>query len=264
MRYGVLMKLQQNRQGFTIIEGLIIIAVVGLVIAAGLFVRGKMNNKDTMQIGEQKVVANEPDLVIYNFGLASLYAVDITTQATRDFTKSGHKGFYVFGDPLPGTPVRHNPNYEFASVKEGIKLVSAIDGIVGFIKEQADTNDAEVMLMPQDNSNWVISYDHVTNLQVKKGDRVKVGDELGTPAVQGNGLRRFEFQINKNDGSQDGVHICPSTLLASAVKDKVLGELRTMQDKWESLSDLELYDTTKQSPIGCLQTEMTPAYAEGR
>ncbi len=113
-------------------------------------------------------------------------------------------------------------------------------------------------------SNWIIGYDHVTDLKVQKGDKVKVGDVIGAPARQNNGLLRFEFQVNKNKNGQDGIHVCPSTLLAPAVKEAQLKQLRDMQDSWEKTTGLELYDTTKQEPTGCLMKDMTPAYAQGQ
>ena len=257
----------RSSRGFSVIEALIILIVIGGLIAAGLFV-GKKKDQGTSGNGQQNQrqsgKKDDGPLVIHNFGLKSLDSVDVTTKATRDFTASGHKGFYIFGDILPGTPVRHNPNFEFASMKEGTQIISAIDGVVGFVKQQSESSDFEVFLMPSENSDWIIGYDHLTDLKVKKGDTVKVGDVLGVPARQNNGLLRFEFQINKNKNGQDGMHICPSTLLASDVREKTLNDLQNMQDSWETVSGLELYNPAAQKPIGCTQTEMTPAFANGQ
>lgn len=260
-----------NENGFALLEILIILIVI-VIIAGAVFVflQKKNNNqaKSNNQTGQtrQNQVANKDEsaLVIHNFGIASFDSVNLTTDATRDFTKSGHKGFYIFGDELPGTPVRHNPNFEFASMKEGTEIISAIDGVVGFIKEQKETNDYEVFLMPRENSNWIIGYDHLTDLKVQKGDKVKIAQKIGSPARQGNGLLRFEFQINKNDNGKDGMHICPSTLLDPSVKDQQLSQLKDIQDKWESISGLELYNPAKQDPVGCILKEMTPTYAQGQ
>ncbi len=269
-----------KESGFALTAVIAVVAAIALVVAAAVLVMQKQNN-DPANAGKsgssyskanvgnndtnipKNVNQAEPDLRIYNFGLASLSDVGITTNATRDFTKSGHKGLYIFGDILPGTPVRHNPNLEFASLKEGTKLVSAIDGVVGFIKEQPDSSDFEVFLMPNEQSDWIIGYDHVSDVTVKKGDKVKVGDVLGVPTRQGNGLLRFEFQINRNQKGQEDMHICPTTLLDPSVKDSLVKQLKDTQDSWENTTGLELYDTTKQDPIGCTQKEMTPAFAQG-
>ena len=257
--------MRKNQNG--IAHVILIILIVVVVAGVGLFVKSRTSKQDVRpnsNSSNSNQKKDEPDLVIQNFGLASLSSVDVTNNATRDFTKSGHKGFYIFGDVLPGNPVRHNPNFEFASMKEGTKLISAIDGVVGFVKKQDESNDYEVFLMTSEQSNWIIGYDHVTDLKVQKGDKVKVGDVLGSPSRQNNGLLRFEFQVNKNQNGQDGIHVCPSTLLAPAVKDAQLQQLRAMQDSWEKTTGLELYDTTKQEPVGCLMKDMTPAYAQGQ
>ncbi len=265
-------KLQQtlkNQKGFSVVEVIIVLLLVGAVVFAGLFIKSKQdNNKNDVTANggnnqQTKSGDNEADLVIQNLGITNLDSVDINTQATREFKESGHKGFYVFGDILPGTPVRHNPNFEFASVKENTKIIAAIDGIVGFIKEQPDSNDAEVFLMTNEQSNWIIGYDHLVDLQVKKGDAVKVGQVLGSPARQNNGLLRFEFQVNKNKNGQDDTHICPTALLDNEVKASWEKQLVDMQNEWESASGLELYDTSKQDPAGCLMKDMTPAFAQG-
>jgi|GEM_PF-3006238 len=241
----------------------LVAVVICVLIVIGVLVVTYATRLRDVSTDDTPHSSHEADMVIYNFGVPNLDAIDVTQQATRDYSASGHKGFYIFGDVLLGEPVRHNPNFEFASVKEGVQLVAAIDGIVGFVREQPDSGDYEVFLMPNEQSDWIIGYDHVVDVQVKKGDRVKVGDKLGSPARQNNGLLRYEFQVNKNDGSKDGIHMCPSTLLAPSVRDATLRELGDMQATWEGVSGLELYDTGKQKPIGCLMHHMTPAYAQG-
>lgn len=137
-----------------------------------------------------------------------------------------------------------------------------VDGIVRFIKQQPDSKDYEVFIQPKEGSVWTIGYDHLTDVSVKKGQTVKAGDALGKPAVQNNGLLRFEIQINKDENGQT-THYCPTTLLAASVKDKWLTELTTMQNSWETKTGLELYDLTAQDPVGCLAKTLTPQQAEG-
>ncbi|HMS49908.1 MAG TPA: M23 family metallopeptidase [Candidatus Saccharibacteria bacterium] len=201
------------------------------------------------------------DLALQNIGLQSFDDILYTKNAVREYASNGLKGFYVFGDKLSGGRV--NPNFEFSSIKPGSKVVSAIDGVVAFIKEQPDSKDYEVFVQLPNNTVWTIGYDHLVNLSVKKDDVVKAGTVLGEPAIQNNGLHRFEIQVNKDENGTT-THICPSTLLASAVKDKVLGDLTAMQNTWESSTGLDLYSVDAQKPVGCLKQGLTVAEAEGR
>lgn len=253
--------MKKNQKGFSVIEFVIVLLVVGVIGFVGVKVLG---SKDKMTDSNQGASNQEPDaeadIELQNFGLESLDSVDITSQALRDYKSQGLKGFYVFGDKLSGG--RSNPNFEFASLKQGIKVVAAIDGIVGFVKQQPDTGDYEVFLQPKENSAWTIGYDHLTNVNVKQGDTVKVGDVLGEPAMQNNGLTRFEIQINKDEDGSTTYH-CPSTLLAASAKDKLLADLVAMQQNWEANSGLELYDIVAQDPAGCIKKTMNPQEAEG-
>jgi len=245
-----------------LILGIVIVIVIGF---AGWKVISKpaADNDDkakSSQPKQQGTSEKEADISLQNLGLLSFDSIDITTQATREFSTKNLKGFYIFGDKLSGG--RTNPNFEYASVKAGSKVVSSIDGVVGFINQQQDSKDSEVFIQPKEGSAWTIGYDHIANVAVKKGDVVKAGDVLGEPAVQNNGLLRFEIQINKDENSIT-THYCPTTLLANSVKEKWLTDLTAMQNRWESVTKLELYDLASQNPVGCTTKTLTPKQAEG-
>lgn len=260
-------KVQFQKRNQSGLGHLLILAIVAVVVVVGLVgwniakQKEKQNGKFDGDGGNTQNEGSEAELVIQNLGVKNIQeATNFTKQATQDYAQSGMKGLYVFGDKLPGD--RLNPNFEFSSINADVKVISAIDGVVGFIKQQSDSKDYEVFLQPQENSIWQVGYDHVTNLKVTKGQTVKVGDTIGYAAVQNNGLHRFEFQVNKQSGS-DGIHICPTTLLSSSAKSTVLADLQSTQEKWESFSGLELYDISKQSSVGCLQKTLTPEQAQG-
>ncbi len=251
-----------NQKGFSAVELIIVLVVMGVIGFVGYTAfqnQSKDDKKDSTSSSQSlEESTDEPDIELQNFGLSSLDSVEINKFAVSEYNSNGLKGFYVFGDKL--SEGRTNPNFEFASLKDGTKVVAAIDGVIGFVKQQ--DGDFEVFLMPKDDSVWTIGYDHLVNVTVKQGDKVKAGDVLGEPAVQNNGLTRFEIQINKGQ-DDDTVHICPSTLLAASVKDKLLADLVAMQNSWESATGLELYDVSAQDPTGCLVKTLTPTQAEG-
>ncbi len=201
--------------------------------------------------------AKSDNLALKNVGLRSLDSVLVSNNALREYASQGLKGFYAFGDKL-GNTGRTNPNFEFASLKSDTKVVAAIDGTVVFIKEQSGSDDTEVFLQTFEGSAWMVAYDHLTKLSVKKGDTVKAGDVLGEPVLQGNGLPRFELQINKKQPNGSELSYCPSALLDPSVKDTLISDLTAMMQQWESTSGRELYDIAAQNPAGCLTETVIP------
>jgi hypothetical protein len=246
--------IKHNQNGFGVVAIIAVLAVIALAVFIAYRMLGVSDSQQNQQTGSQQ---QSDDFALHNFGMNSLDSVLISNDATREYTKNKHKGFYFFGDQLADTG-KINPNFEFASIKPDTKIISAIDGVVVHIEKQAESNDYEVFLQTYEGSQWMLAYDHLTNVQVKQGDTVKVGDELGEPAIQGNGLLRFEIQINKKQSDGNEVGFCPSSLLAADIKDDTLRQLEAMMQQWESTSGLELYDITAQSPVGCLGETVKP------
>jgi hypothetical protein len=245
---------KHNQHGFGLVAIIVIVLAVGV---SGFIAYRVLTAQKTDAPAQTQQPARSDDLVLKNFGLSSLDSVLVSNDALREYNSQGLKGFYAFGDKL-GNTGRINPNFEFASLKTGTKVVAAIDGTVVFIREQSGSADSEVFLQTFDGSAWMIGYDHLTKIAVKKGDMVKVGDVLGEPALQGNGLPRFELQINKKQADDSELSYCPSTLLDPSVKDAMLSGLTAMMQQWESTSGLELYDIAAQKPAGCLAETVKP------
>jgi hypothetical protein len=258
--------MQPHKVSPVLLGGILLVLVAGVAI----FLTNSKGSSESSQVSNATTSSQptstptqEADLILQNVGLASIEASTVYTRfAVQDYATKGMKGFYIFGDTLPGNRV--NPNFEFASLKADAKVISSIDGVVTFVREQPETKDYEVFIQPKEGSVWTIGYDHLVNLTVAKGDVVKAGAELGTPAVQNNGLYRFEVQVNK-DVAGVTTHYCPSVLLGESFKATVLADLEKTQTAWENVKlQSTLYDTTKQNPSGCLKPTMSVAEAEGR
>lgn len=265
---------QYKVRGFAHVITIVFIFVLVAIGAAGYVVLNRssqddenlQNNNQSLKDGQslqdapsaQKV--SDEQIKLINVGIDIASGVVISKDALRDYDR-GLKGFYIFGDKLSEN--RTNPNLEFSSVKADAPIIASINGEVAHIQQQTDTNDYEVFLKTSANSPWTIGYDHLVGLTVKKGDKVKVGDKLGTAAVQNNGLYRFEMQVNK-DIAGVTEHICPSSLLAADVVDGTLSSLRKMMEGWNQLSGKSLYDVAAQNPVGCTKISISVAEAEGR
>ncbi len=238
------------------------VVVISLVSATGYYVISK--NKESTKNSTAAVNSaeqTEKKLEIQNLGLQNIEDVEVTKNALRDYASNGLKGFYVFGEKLSGN--RLNPTLEYASMKKESNIVSAIDGVVAFIKNQSETNDYEVFIQPKEGSKWTVGYDHIVNLNVEKGQNISAGDSIGNPSIQNNGLYRFEIQINE-DSDGNTTHHCPTKLLSKKVEASLTQSLLAMQKSWNSLASTTLYDLDAQSPVGCLSATLTPTQAEGR
>ncbi len=205
--------------------------------------------------------------VLYNLGGVQLPTdiADFNVQ-TLDIAHGKNVLVFLFGQPLPqnpGEPQRINPNLEFGGLKEPIELVSAIDGVVGFIQEQTDSNDYEVFLMTSENSPWIIGYDHVTDLQVVQGQTVAVGDVLGKAAAEHNGYYRYELQINQEAG-EDTIMLCPTDLLDTSVQSELKATFDSYVDAWNT-SYRALYGEDAYAPQsgGCIKPTITNAESQG-
>lgn len=264
---------KHNQLGFGVLPVLIIFVVLAVVGFAAIRVLGSNGSEfgeddsskttqDNTRVPSNSAIDGDV-LELQNLGLKSLSDNEVTQDALRDYETNGLKGFYIFGDALSGG--RLNPNLEFASVKADTDVVAAIDGEIVFVREQADSGDFEVFLQTSQSSAWMIGYDHLVDVKVKQGDKVTAGTPLGKAAVQGNGLRRFEFQVNKKVSANEDIHYCPVALLASSVKQSVVAELSQMMSEWETIGGGALYDESKNFEVpGCYNDTLTPAQAEGR
>lgn len=211
--------------------------------------------------------ADEPAPVLYNLGGVDLNSDIEFNQYQLDPANGQVASVYIFGQPLPahpGEPVRINPNLEFGGLAEPIEIVAAIDGVVAFVRSQPDSTDYEVFLQTSDNSEWVIGYDHLTDLQVEQGDQVAVGDVLGKAAITGQGTYRYELQINHEAGDSTTMY-CPTDLLDSSVQADWQVALDTFVANWDN--DYQRIYSENAYPTqtgGCVKPTVTVEESEGR
>lgn len=243
--------------------------VVIFAIVAVFASRPKENNdaldKSTAENGDTSIA----QLTLHNLGGITLAAYDATTGLAGDikFSKDGLDApkrrevpFFMFGQELPKNsadePQRLNPNFEFRSIATQIDIIAAIDGIVVDIKQQADSSDYELFLIPSEDSPWVVGYDHIVSPTVKRGDTVKVGQKLGLIAPENSGGYRYELQINN---TADDMMYCPTTYFAD--HESLSKQFIQLVDDWEKWYGKDVYP---RHDGGCLAPWMTVAESEGR
>lgn len=196
------------------------------------------------------VISAEEVLELQNLGGVTFAAHNQSTQSAGDIQMSKKYlniaagravPVFMFGQALPGrTTTQLNPNLEFGGLRTPVTVISAINGIVGFVSQQTDSNDYEVFLHPTKNSIWTVSYDHLTDVTVKQGDRVTVGQVLGKAARENNGMYRYELQVNKDLNGVTTFH-CPTELLTPAVKVAQVMAINQFIQDWNTMFGSNIY-----------------------
>lgn len=206
-------------------------------------------------------------LVLYNIGI-NLGLYDSVTNRAGDilFTKNidshyGRKAFLEFGTTLTGpggTDIMPHPTY---IVPLGTKIFSPVNGKVNAVRYQAEYNDYEIVIVPDDYPSWRISFDHIIDLSFKNGDIVKINDVIAkvapsrSSAVPSNfGLT--EFQVWGENSSLfspgPGDSTCPFLLLAENIKQNIASKITQLATEWEKYIGEDVYDEAKWIFPGCL------------
>lgn len=98
--------------------------------------------------------------------------------------------FIPFGESL--TPTQQNPAIEYFTNQSDIEVRAVCDGVVEDIRMNINIEDFEVWIKPSNNSNWLIIYDHVLDINISVDDQVDAGQTIGVIGI-GN---RTELQVN--------------------------------------------------------------------
>lgn len=161
-------------------------------------------------------------------------------------------GFFVPANSV--SPDKYNPQPTFI-VPLGTKVRSLIDGEVVLV-EKLYSNDYTVHVQNKKGSPYSFETEHIINVSVKVGDKVKAGDVVGEVSdydahnYSGYGL----YEIGILIGGSPPKHICPFAYLDPSVKDDVQNALRSLYKEWNKSVGSEVYDVDMEIP-GCITTE---------
>ncbi len=164
-------------------------------------------------------------------------------------------------------PAGHNgvaePSLLLQFLNRDAKVTAGLSGTVVFIKDQtAETCDSEINIVPDGNDlknpAWVVSYDHVKSPTVKVGDKIAVGDILGTPGSVFNscdGPGRVELQINDQ---KTGLAHCPLTFLTTSAQTSSKTSLKVLMESWNKTAGKTIYDQAHVDGAGCMAETTKP------
>ena len=138
----------------------------------------------------------------------------------------------------------------------GTKLHAPIDGIihVGFIDH---TKDWGINIAPSANSDWFVSFEHMTNLTVKEGDIVKAGDIVGEAAPR---IKTPDYEIAMVElavWTGGGPKRCPFLFLAEDLKPVYEQKINQLAKEWEEFIGKDVYQQEDWIAPGCLLHNIT-------
>lgn len=164
-------------------------------------------------------------------------------------------GYVISGNISSTGQAKSNPQPTFI-LPLGTKVHSLVDGEV-FNVPKLYSNDYSVMVQA-DGNDLVFETEHVKNVLVKKGDKVKAGDviaEVSDYSAHGyNGLGLVEIGVLK--GGNPPQHLCPFEYMDESVKDEISKKISALKKSWEEYrGDTSLYDESKEVTPGCLSLD---------
>lgn len=136
----------------------------------------------------------------------------------------------------------------------GTPVRSLVDGIVVDIPTVWSGDYSVMVGTGDDKSPWRYETEHVINVVVKVGDKVKAGQvvaevsdfDKGAPPGYGT------VEIGILRGGQTPEHICPFAYLDESIKEETFRKMKDLFKSWEEyIGDQTLYDESLPIP-GCL------------
>lgn len=200
------------------------------------------------------ITSANKDPVLKNLGV-SFEAWDRSTNRAGAFifSSSENKVFLEYGVEVPssegGTKIL--PTFEYRTDSDA-DVLSVIDGLVTKIDYQSNTQDYEVLIQPEENSQWTLGQDHISNLRVAKGDKVKAGDILGKVGTLGGNLGRTEIMLWKSSSTRP-VTYCPLKYFDPQLLAQYKQKIQQHMKDWEEFKgNLSLYNEDKHFLPGCI------------
>ena len=217
-------------------------------------------NKDEIKVEEKQEQMKEDKLpVLKNIGF-NIEPWNKETNLAGDliFAKKlifndGHisndKVFVEFGHTDSSRPGQPWVEYWFF-VPLGTKVKAPVDGTahIGFFNHTQDWG-----INIGQGSGWTVSFEHVVNVVVKDGAKVKAGDIIAEAAPR----NTYNYEIAMTElavwqGGRNVIKHCPFSFLEESLKPKYEEKINRLTKDWEEFIGKDVYQQEKWVAPGCL------------
>lgn len=254
--------MKKNQNGFSVVEVLVVIVVLGLLVAIGKFAFDRMQNKnkDSGASTSQQEQASVNKKPIKSIG----FNLDSYNQATgmagdMKFTKGALYDKYLFGNfgKVPenvgpdGQKKGGSPQVMFL-LPMGTKVQAIADGTIYDVK-QLYSGDYSVMIDVGDPELYY-EMEHVSNVTVKKGDKVTAGQKVAEVSSHNSknndGLGILEVGVLKHGNPPS--HNCFFDHVDDSFKAELDKKILAFYKSWEAYKgDTTIYDEANMPTPGC-------------
>lgn len=201
--------------------------------------------------GEEKALPDfydrvqHPDLPVFTGLGINILPYDPITRSAGDF---------VFGDNFSSVDDQVVKEFErgelgFTQLVEGT-LVHAVTQ--GTVKEILDFNWKDgLSVVINYNEKWGITYGSLSNVSLDVGDRVSVGQVIGTVYSE-DGIGSFDISVTETLSPGSRRYHCPMNFLDPSVVDQLSSNMQGLMNVWEELqNDSGIYNEEKSVRPGC-------------
>lgn len=165
------------------------------------------------------------------------------------FTEFGHKIVNEMGEKLL-------PEIGF-NVPVGTLVISPIVGVVTDVKLYEPSQDYILFMKTEENSDWIVGFEHVYKVKVKAGDKVVVSQELAEVSPSYGRTEFGNVEINVWTGGQNIIKFCPFEFLDESLKPIYEEKINQLAQDWEEFISKDIYQQKDWVAPGCLLHNLT-------
>ena len=246
------------QKGFSSVLIIIIIVLI-LSVAAFFLLKANFNNQKNLA-GERSQFSqdsDEPPLKLKSIGV-NFEDFKFTKDKLQFNRLFMDYGFVIPGNETTSGRNKSNPQPTFI-LPLGTPVRSLVDGVVAATPTVWSGDYSIQVTVDGKMQRWIYETEHVINLKVKVGDKVRAGQiiaevsDFDKGAPQGYGA--FEIGILHGGGEGLPEHVCPFAYLDESIREETFKKMRNFFKSWEDyIGDQNLYDESLTIP-GCLTLE---------